>query len=95
MRKAGYHPEVKRQTGEVSYARSISGRDFPRFHVYGQEKNGSLEINLHIDQKAPTYEGVSAHAGEYEGLTVEKEAERIQKALTSRSAIKIDDGFLE
>ena len=95
MRKAGYHPEIKRRSGEISYVRSISKGDFPRFHVYGNEKNGELEINLHIDQKAPVYEGTSAHAGEYEGTVVEKESERIKKALAAPPALKVEDSFLE
>ena len=95
MRKAGYHPEIKRRSGEISYVRSISKGDFPRFHVYGNEKNGKLEISLHIDQKAPVYEGASAHAGEYEGTVVEKESERIKKALAAPPALKVEDSFLE
>jgi len=36
-------------------------------------------INLHLDQKAPCYQGSSAHAGEYEGEILEKEKERIKE----------------
>lgn len=95
MRRAGYHPETKRRTGEVSYVRSIDGDGFPRFHVYGGVKKDEIELNLHIDQKAPVYEGTSAHAGEYEGAVVEKEVERIKKSLAAPPALKVDESFLE
>lgn len=36
-------------------------------------------INLHLDQKKPSYAGTSAHAGEYEGPVVEREASRLRE----------------
>jgi len=36
-----------------------------------------FQINLHLDQKAPVYKSVSAHAGEYDGPVVEGETARI------------------
>lgn len=62
---------------ETSYVRRLRGYDYPRFHVYLKEFDGGFEVDLHLDQKKPTYEGVSAHAGEYEGAVVENEARRI------------------
>jgi hypothetical protein len=40
-------------------------------------------ISLHLDQKKPIYKGAPAHAAEYEGELVEKEAERIKNILGS------------
>lgn len=42
---------------------------------------GSLQlvINLHVDQKAPTYQRGRAHAGEYDGPLVEQEAARLRE----------------
>lgn len=44
-----------------------------------------LEINLHVDQKAPTYQRGRAHAGEYDGPLVEQEATRL-RALTQATS---------
>lgn len=83
MRCLGYAPEGRgERTGEFKFWRSVSGRRFPRFHVYAsqQEKDRAL-LNLHLDQKAPVYRGVSAHSGEYEGQLVEQEVQRILGSL--------------
>ena len=79
LRNAGYHPETNRKTGQLSYIRSASGGDFPRFHIYVDEDDRGWSINLHLDQKAPSYRGTSAHGGEYEGSVVTEEMRRIQK----------------
>ena len=61
----------------MSFARRITGRDYPRFHVYARTEGSTLIINLHLDQKKPTYNGSRAHSGEYEGELIEAEANRI------------------
>lgn len=92
LRTAGYHPETNSNTGEISYIRAADSRPFPRFHIYTKEINDGYEINLHLDQKMPSYEGVSAHAGEYEGEIVEKEIKRMQMLLNQpKSFLQIED----
>ncbi len=81
MRRAGYALERARDTGEISFARRLSGIPFPRFHAYTDESDSGLVIKLHLDQKAPTYRGTSAHAGEYEGDTIAREVERINSII--------------
>ncbi len=66
---------------EFNCIRSISGRDYPRFHLFIKQNNSGLDFNLHLDQKKPSYKGTSAHSGEYDGKLVEDEKERILKAL--------------
>ena len=79
MRGFGYAPEGQDpKTGEFKFAKSITQKRFPRFHLYATEQEDTAFLNLHLDQKAPIYQGVSAHSGEYEGPLVEKEAQRIQ-----------------
>jgi hypothetical protein len=80
MRECGYRIiENPHQGGEVSFARSFDGRNFyPRIHIYINQLSDTLEINLHLDMKKPTYEGVTAHSGEYDGKLVEEEARRIK-----------------
>lgn len=77
LRRAGYHPERNRE-GVISYARSLSGSQFPRFHVYIEPAEGGWSVNMHLDQKKPSYEGSSAHAGEYDGPIIEAEGRRLK-----------------
>ncbi|MCH7552279.1 hypothetical protein IIB49_02720, partial [Patescibacteria group bacterium] len=51
---------------------------YPRFHIYAKEQEDTASLNIHLDQKQPSYEGSSAHSGEYEGSLIEQEVERIQ-----------------
>lgn len=51
---------------------------YPRFHAYIEDRNGGMQVNLHLDQKQASYEGSHAHGGEYEGTLVTKEMERIK-----------------
>ena len=77
-RDAGYRPLSQTAEGELNCVRPLAGQDYPRFHCYIKEEGGALLINLHLDQKKPSYAGSSAHSGEYEGEVVENEAARIR-----------------
>jgi len=83
-RKIGYRPIGVDANNEYSIIKTLTPRkNYPRFHIYLTKNNetGEFELNLHLDQKMPSYEGTSAHAGEYEGELVRKEAERIKQNL--------------
>ncbi|MBI3046127.1 MAG: hypothetical protein HYY86_01075 [Candidatus Harrisonbacteria bacterium] len=82
LRQCGYTQiSNPHKNQEVSYARSLNpGRFYPRFHAYLEIGSVETKINLHLDAKKPSYEGTTAHSGEYEGALVEKEAERIKNA---------------
>lgn len=77
VRRAGYGPDRRGQ----SFVRKLSSAAYPQFHLYVQESENGWELNLHLDQKRPTYHPERAHAGEYEGEVVEREAERIRELL--------------
>ena len=80
MRKAGYHFLGRdEKTNEMNFARPTRG--YPRFHLFVKVEDENLIFNLHLDQKRPIYEGAPAHAGEYQGELVSKEAERIKQTL--------------
>ena len=86
FRSLGYRydgPDLK--TKELRFYKSVSGGLFPRFHVYcvWDQKNKKVSVSLHLDQKAPVYEGATAHGGDYEGPVIEKEGQRIKTALLS------------
>lgn len=72
-----YNPH---KNNEVSYARSLdSGRFYPRFHIYIEEQAEKIVLNLHLDAKKPSYEGETAHSGEYDGPLLNEERERIDR----------------
>lgn len=80
MREVGYKPAPKQgKSGEHSFVRPLEGLPYPRFHIYLKEnkEKGLININLHLDQKKPSYKGSSAHSGEYEGEVVKIELQRI------------------
>ncbi len=73
IRRAGYGQITDGRSQQVSYVRRLGSDHYPRFHVY---IHGQC-LNLHLDQKKPSYQGSSAHSGEYEGETVRQEAVRL------------------
>lgn len=76
VRKCGYGL-IKNNGNEQSFVRRLRSGLYPRFHIY--IKNHF--INLHLDQKQPSYKGSSAHSGEYNGEVVVQEAERIRNII--------------
>ncbi|HAU66182.1 TPA: hypothetical protein DCW61_02430 [Candidatus Uhrbacteria bacterium] len=76
LRRLSY-ADQRTKTGQISYTKRVTGERFPRYHVYIEEIPTGIQINLHLDQKEASYEGTSAHAGEYDGPLVEQEMTRI------------------
>ena len=74
--KIGYH-----QHGD-SFVSPLGSSYYPRFHIYTKQKNdGSLILDLHLDQKKAVYKGLKAHMGESNSEVVKEEAGRIQRWL--------------
>ena len=82
MRDIGYKPERYTPDGELSAVRKMGVSGFPRFHIYVKERGGELIINLHLDQKRPSYGEHTAHSGDYESLEVKTELERINDIIS-------------
>lgn len=82
---AGRLPSVRdhlaAHASEVSYVHRLGTGEYPRFHVYIDPLPDGFRVNLHLDQKQASYEGSSAHSGEYNGALVEAEAERIRQVI--------------
>ncbi len=79
IRRCGYGEYYDRRMGKTSYMKRARMEDmFPRYHVYFEEHDQEIIFDLHLDQKRPSYEGSSMHAGEYDGTAVEREAAKIQ-----------------
>lgn len=81
MRRAGYSFSGRDElTGEEGYQRRLSSADYPKFHAFIKKDGDFVFINLHFDQKRPSYSGTAAHSGEYEESEVlEKEAGILRK----------------
>ena len=79
--RCGYGKIIDRRMNKTSFAKRIHRDFYPRFHVYIKESSDSVIFDLHLDQKRPIYEGVTAHSGEYDGEVVEREGARIRLSL--------------
>ena len=80
-RNLGYIIIDTKDNGEYNLVRKLDFANYPRFHIYLRVAGDRFIFSLHLDQKAPIYKGAHAHNGEYEGIVVEKEAERIKNLL--------------
>jgi len=83
MRATGYHKIHHSGANEqLNFTKSLSQAGYPRFHIYLKENKTDYIFSLHLDQKKPIYKGVVAHSGDYDGVVVEEEAQRIVKKIT-------------
>lgn len=76
LRRAGYG-EHRGREAQLSYTKRIQGTAFPRYHAYVEDRNGGMQLNLHLDQKESSLGSAHAHGGEYSGPLVERENARI------------------
>src|SRR3989338_6574661 len=84
LRRCGYGFERQHtESQEVSATRQLARADFPRLHIYAKfvrskdNAGNDLLINLHLDQKKPSYGNQTAHSGEYEGPILDEEVKRV------------------
>lgn len=89
--RCGYAKIVDRRMNKISFAKRIHRDFYPRFHVYIKLEGEEVIFDLHLDQKRPIYEGVTAHSGEYDGEVVEREAERVRHMIGTM-LLRSDEG---
>lgn len=77
MNRLGYHLHLDPQAQQSSYIRRLGSLYYPRFHLYLSEQHGGYVLNLHLDEKKPSYAGTHRHAGQYDGDLVEEEMKRL------------------
>lgn len=77
LRRSGYGEWHDKAADKISYTRKLGQGNYPRYHVYLAEGDNYFEVDLHLDQKQPSYLIGRAHSGEYDGESVENEARRI------------------
>ncbi len=81
IRRCGYAQFRDPRSGDFSYTRRLGTGFYPRFHLYVEERDDVIMLNLHLDQKQPSYGAGHMHSGEYDGPAVENEAARIVSTL--------------
>jgi hypothetical protein len=82
IRQCGYGLWHDEEYDKVSFTRKLGGGNYPRFHVYLQEFANYFEVDLHLDQKQPSYGVGHAHSADYGGEVVENEARRITQVIS-------------
>ena len=83
-RKIGYrYLREDKERKEHVLIRPLELGGYPRFHLFLKidSENNELIFNLHLDQRRPIYKGAPAHAADYEGEVLKREAERIKEIL--------------
>jgi hypothetical protein len=100
IRRAGYGEHHDRRSAQTSYSRRLTPNIFPKFHVYLTDRETTVEISLHLDQKQASYGSGHMHSGDYDGPVVEKEMERIRQFFLTQTRdekpdepVKKKDGF--
>ena len=88
MRECSYACDNHAGNGELSCMRRLAGYDYPRFHAYVHIENTSLVVNLHLDQKKPSYGTAHAHSGDYDGNEVTEEAKRIMMVYERKKGVR-------
>ncbi|MBD3311404.1 MAG: hypothetical protein GF349_02830 [Candidatus Magasanikbacteria bacterium] len=83
VRACGYAEIFDRRSAKISYVRRLGTNYYPRFHIYFDLLENGFRINLHLDQKKPSYKNVNAHSAEYDGELVENEMNRISQIINS------------
>lgn len=70
-------------SGEISFIKRAGLDEYPHYHIYVKSEGDNMILNMHLDQKKPSYEGASAHSADYNGELIEKEMERIKQFISS------------
>jgi len=84
FKKCGYTLIGQDETAkEFSLVKRISNNNYLRFHAYVKKEGELVYINLHLDEKKPSYPGYHAHNAQYQGEILEAEKQRIEKVLQS------------
>lgn len=81
IRSCGYSYRGTKD-GETSFIKRVGYDEYPHYHIYVKIEGDEIILNMHLDQKKSSYQGASAHSGEYEGELVAKEMERIKQFIS-------------
>lgn len=82
FRKLGYkYAKTDVLKKDHSFVRELDVSGWPRLHVYAKETDGTVECNIHLDQKRASYKGNHMHSGEYENDIIRNEILRMQNII--------------
>lgn len=86
LRRAGFAYIYDNVRGHGSYVKRLTRDYYPRLHVYVMEKTDRegrdlIIIEMHLDQKKASYEGVKMHSAEYDGEVVEAEINSLKNLM--------------
>ena len=84
VRGIGYKPIGHSDRGELNCVRPLN-RDYPRFHLYISTTPEFLTFSIHLDQKRPSYEGATAHSGDYDSEVVKEEVAIIRDEILGKT----------
>jgi hypothetical protein len=91
IRRCGYGLVRDPRAKQRSYSRRLGQQGFyPRFHLYINSED-PLILSLHIDQKQVSYEGTTAHSGDYDSDLVKQEAQRIHNIIINEAGAESDE----
>ena len=90
IKRCGYGLVLDYRAEEVSYSRRLGQGIYPRFHLYINSQD-PLVLNLHIDQKQVSYQGQTAHSGDYDSDLVKQEADRIYQRILEESKFEAEE----
>ncbi|HKK54549.1 MAG TPA: hypothetical protein VJ926_03460 [Patescibacteria group bacterium] len=86
LRTLGWAQIYDSRGDKYSYVKRLSRDFYPRLHLYVKKYPDNYVFDLHLDQKKASYEGHSAHSGEYEGEMVNNALETIKRALKAKTS---------
>ncbi len=89
LSRNGYIYIYDRHREVGSFSQPLSRNHYPRLHLYVDNNENEVILNLHLDQKQASYKGAHMHNAEYDGEVVTAEMLRLKKLLGG----EIQDSF--
>ena len=71
LRQAGWAYIFDKRREQGSYVKRLTRDFYPRLHLYVKETPDHFILEVHLDQKQASYQGVRMHNAEYDGPVVE------------------------
>ncbi len=86
LRQAGFAYIFDNKMDHGSYIKRLTRDFYPRLHLYVMEKQDKegrelIVMEMHLDQKKASYEGVRMHSAEYDGEVISDEIARLKSLL--------------
>lgn len=81
LRQAGWAYIFDKKREQGSYVKRLTRDFYPRLHLYVKETDDRFTLEVHLDQKQASYEGVRMHNAEYDGPVVQSALEDLVQKL--------------